>query len=51
LPDTLPSDYLLAECSTSFGGGIWSSMYWDEGGWLGQQPIYDNKSKWVSFVE
>jgi hypothetical protein len=51
LPDTLPSDYRLAECGTSFGGGIWSSMYWDEGGWLGQYPIYDDKSKWVSFVE
>jgi hypothetical protein len=51
LPDTLPSDYLLAECSTGFGGGIWRSMYWDEGGWLGQYPIYDDKSKWESFVE
>jgi uncharacterized repeat protein (TIGR01451 family) len=51
LPDTLPSDYLLAECSTGFGGGIWRPMYWDEGGWLNQHPIYDDKSKWISFVE
>jgi hypothetical protein len=51
LPDTLPSDYLLAECGTSFGGDIWRPMYWDEGGWLGQHPIYDDKNKWVSFVE
>ena len=50
LPDTVLPAYLLAECN-GFGGDIWSSMYWDLNGWLNQSPIYDNKSKWESFVE
>jgi hypothetical protein len=50
LPDTLLPAYLLAECN-GYGAGIWRPMFWDESGWLGRLPIYDNKSKWRSFVE
>jgi len=51
LPDTLLPDYLLAECSIGFGGDIWRPMYWDQNGWLSQYPIYDDKTKWLSFME
>ena len=50
LPDTIPADFLFAECR-GYGANIWNSFYWDEDGWLGPQFIPENMSKWESFVE
>ncbi len=50
LPDTLPEDFLIAECR-GYGANIWRSMYWDETGWQGDQFVPANRSKWESFVE
>lgn len=50
LPDTLPEDFLLAECR-GYGANIWRSMYWDETGWQGDQFVPSNRSKQASFVE
>jgi len=50
LPDTLPADFLFAECR-GYGANIWYSFYWDKTGWLGDQYVPANMSKWESFVE
>ncbi|MDO8754307.1 MAG: hypothetical protein Q7J80_10475, partial [Anaerolineales bacterium] len=50
LPDTIPADFLFAECR-GYGANIWNSFYWDEDGWLGPQIIPENMSKWDSFIE
>lgn len=49
LPDTLPADFLFAECH-GYGANIWDSYYWDQYGW-GDQYVPENMSKWESFVE
>ena len=50
LPDTLPADFLFAECR-GYGAGVWHSFYWDQFGWQGDQNVRENMSKWESFVE
>jgi hypothetical protein len=50
LPDTLPADFLFAECH-GFGANIWDSYYWDKSGWQGEQTIPGHMNKWESFVE
>ncbi|MBI5842794.1 MAG: lamin tail domain-containing protein [Chloroflexi bacterium] len=50
LPDTLPADFLVAECH-GYGANMWRSMYWDEKGWQGDNFVPENTSKWPSFVE
>ncbi|MBC7879209.1 MAG: DUF11 domain-containing protein [Anaerolineales bacterium] len=50
LPDTLPADFLFAECR-GYGANIWDSFYWDKDGWQGDQYVPENMSKWESFVE
>lgn len=50
LPDTLPEDFLFAECR-GYGANIWDNFYWDEFGWMGDQIVPDNLSKWETFVE
>jgi hypothetical protein len=50
LPDTLPADFLFAECR-GYGANIWHSFYWDQFGWQGGLYIPANMSKWESFVE
>jgi len=50
LPDTLPADFLFAECR-GYGSDIWHSFYWDQFGWQGVQFVPENMSKWESFVE
>ena len=50
LPDTLPADFLFAECR-GYGADVWRSFYWDKLGWQGDQPIPENMSKWESFIE
>ena len=32
LPDTLPADFLFAECG-GYGADIWHSYFWDQSGW------------------
>jgi len=50
LPDTLPADFLFAECR-GYGANIWHAFYWDRTGWQGDQFVPENMSKWESFVE
>ncbi|MDP1546018.1 MAG: lamin tail domain-containing protein [Anaerolineales bacterium] len=50
LPDTIPADFLLAECH-GYGANIWNSYYWDRYGWQGRRYLPDNFSKWESFIE
>jgi uncharacterized repeat protein (TIGR01451 family) len=50
LPDTLPADFLFAECR-GYGADVWHSFYWDKSGWQGDQYVPENMSKWESFVE
>jgi hypothetical protein len=50
LPDTLPIEFLLAECR-GYGANIWRSMYWDRMGWQGDVHVPENMSKWQSYVE
>ena len=50
LPDTLPEDFLFAECR-GYGANIWDNFYWDEFGWMGDQIVPENKNKWKSFIE
>ncbi len=50
LPDTLPADFLFAECR-GYGAGIWRSFFWDQYGWQGDQIVPGLMGKWQSFVE
>lgn len=50
LADTLPEEFILAEC-LAFGDAMWNSRYWDEAGWLGERFVRQNGSKWESFIE
>jgi len=49
LLDTLPADFLFAECH-AYGENIWNPFYWDQNGWLGAQTIPQNMSKWESII-
>lgn len=50
LPDTLPADFLFAECR-GYGANIWRAMYWDAAGWGWDRFVPANSTKWESFVE
>ncbi|MBK9209032.1 MAG: DUF11 domain-containing protein [Anaerolineales bacterium] len=50
LPDTLPADFIFAECR-GYGANIWQTFYWDKTGWQGDQRVPVNAGKWESFVE
>jgi len=50
LPDTLPADFLFAECR-GYGSNIWNTFYWDQPGWQGDQFVPENMSKWETFVK
>jgi hypothetical protein len=50
LPDTLPADFLFAECR-GYGTDIWNAYYWDQSGWQGEMYVPENKNKWKSFVK
>nr|AOR51040.1 hypothetical protein [uncultured bacterium pAX1] len=50
LPDTLHPDFLFAECR-GYGSDIWRSFFWDQFGWMGEQPVPENLGKLQSFVE
>ena len=50
LADTLPEDFVLAECSP-YGEQMWNSLYWDQSGWTGEQPVPQDGSKWDVYIE
>lgn len=50
IADTLPHDFVLAEC-LPFGGGIWNSAYWDEHGWYDERYLPESPGKWDVFVD
>jgi uncharacterized repeat protein (TIGR01451 family) len=50
LPDTLPADFLFAECR-GYGANIWRRMFWDATGWNGILIIPDQHNKWDAFLE
>lgn len=50
MPDTLHPDFLFAECR-GYGDGIWRYFFWDQFGWMGEQPVPENTGKRQSFVE
>ncbi len=50
LPDTLPADFLFAECR-GYGANIWQRMFWDAGGWFDVFPVPGGANKHESFVE
>jgi hypothetical protein len=50
LADTLPEEFILAECRP-FGDEMWSASYWDKNGWNGDLPVLQDGSKWETFVE
>lgn len=43
--DTLPLDFLIAECEP-FGNNIWSRLYWDSKGWLGEKILPNTNGQW-----
>jgi len=50
LPDTIPADFLFAECR-GYGANVWNPFYWDQYGWQGRKFIQENLGKWKSFIE
>lgn len=50
LPDTLPADFLFAECR-GFGANIWDAYFWDQTGIPGSRYIPQNASKWEAVIE
>lgn len=50
LPDTLPADFLFAECR-GYGANIWDSDYWDQPSSSASRYIPQNTSKWEAIIE
>ncbi|HUE98637.1 MAG TPA: lamin tail domain-containing protein [Anaerolineales bacterium] len=50
IADTLPNDFVLAEC-LPFGGNIWNAAYWDEFGWFNERFLPGSPGKWNVFVD
>ncbi|HMD80721.1 MAG TPA: lamin tail domain-containing protein, partial [Anaerolineales bacterium] len=50
IADTLPIDFILAECPP-FGNNIWRASYWDEPGWYGEKYLPESPGKWQVFVD
>ena len=50
LPDTLPADFLFAECR-GFGSNIWDTFLWDQFGWLSNLIFQPGMSKWEVIIE
>jgi hypothetical protein len=50
LADTLPQDFILAECR-AYGDSMWNSLYWDKAGWRGDRFVPQTGSKWGVFIE
>ncbi|MBK8782519.1 MAG: lamin tail domain-containing protein [Anaerolineales bacterium] len=50
LPDTLPADFLFAECR-GYGANIWNADYWDQPESSAPRFIPQNTSKWETILE
>lgn len=50
LPDTLPADFLFAECR-GYGANIWDAYFWDRTGIAASWYIPQNTSKWETFIK
>jgi hypothetical protein len=50
IADTLPDDFVLAEC-LPIGGNIWNPAYWDLNGWFGERFLPRSPGKWNVFVD
>jgi hypothetical protein len=50
LPDTVPGDFRMAECS-AFGAEMWSAWFWDHTGWQGDRFVPANTTQSESFVD
>jgi hypothetical protein len=50
IADTLPLDFILAECPP-FGNNIWSAAYWDDEGWYGEKYLPRSPGKWPVFAD
>jgi hypothetical protein len=50
IADTLPDDFVLAECDP-FGQHIWSPEYWDKTGWYKNKILPIVNGKWDLFAD
>ena len=50
IADTLPLDFILAECPP-FGNNIWRAAYWDDEGWYGEKYLPRSPGKWPVFAD
>ncbi len=50
LPDTLPADFLFAECR-GYGANIWDAYFWDQTGIPSSRYILQNNSKWEAIIK
>jgi hypothetical protein len=50
IADTLPTDFVLAECPP-FGNNIWNPDYWDRNGWYNERFLPESPGKWNVFVD
>jgi hypothetical protein len=50
IADTLPDDFVLAECAP-FGNNIWRRAFWDATGWYGERIIPGMERRWDVFVD
>jgi hypothetical protein len=50
IADTLPPDFVLAECSP-FGNNIWNPAYWDKFGWFDGKDLPESPGKWPIFAD
>jgi len=48
--DTLPNDFVLAEC-LPFGNNIFNPAYWDRFGWFNERYLPESTGKWPVFVD
>ena len=50
IADTLPNDFVLAECPP-YGINIWNAAYWDRTGWFGERFLPESPGKWNVFLD
>lgn len=50
LPDTLPADFLFAECH-GYGADIWDADFWDQPKSSAARYLPQNTSKWEAIIE
>lgn len=50
IADTLPEDFVIAECAP-YGNNIWRRAFWDATGWYGEKIIPKIQSRWDVFAD